>query len=177
MPTYAIQFDSQGIGCKPHSYGDDNAKLDAGEYAVTEAQMQNASQWSLVNGAIVEYLPNLRTKQIATLTAGYLEANAAVISFTDAAGVVDTYQADPGSITDLNNCLSGFRSAAAVPSGFYWRSATNANNAFTYADLVNLSAALATRGFANFAQLQTLKAQVMAATSASAVQAIVWVNP
>ena len=68
MPTFAIQFDSQGIGCKPHSYGDDNATLLPGEYAVTQAQMQNASQWCLVNGVVTEYLPNLQTSQIATLT-------------------------------------------------------------------------------------------------------------
>ena len=178
MPTYAIQFDSNGIGCKPHSYGDDNATLLPGEYAVTQAQMQNAGEWSLVNGAIVAYLPAIQAQQIANvLYPGYLAANTADISFTDAAGVTDTYQADPTSVADLNNCLSAFRAAAAVPTGFYWRSATNNNNAFTYADLVNLAAAMANRGFANFAQLQTLKADVMSATTVSAVQAIVWSNP
>ena len=78
---------------------------------------------------------------------------------------------------NLQNCLSGFRAAAAVPSGFYWRSATNQNNAFTYADLEKLSQAIAARGFANYNQLQTLIAKVKAAKKVSAVQAVVWVNP
>ena len=69
MPTYAIQFDSNGIGCKPHSYGDDNATLLPGEYAVTQAQMQNANQWSLVNGVIVQNLSAIQAAQISTLTA------------------------------------------------------------------------------------------------------------
>lgn len=131
--------------------------------------------WMVVNGVVTEKIAWAQTQQIANVIyPGYLAANAADISFTDAAGVTDTYQADPTSVAYLNNCLSAFRAAAAVPSGFYWRSATNNNNAFTYTDLVNLAAAMANRGFANFAQLQTLKADVMAATTVSAVQAVVW---
>ena len=123
---------------------------------------------------VLPTLAQAQSAQSALIKQGFANANAANISFTDAAGVTDTYQADPTSVADLNNCLSAFRAAAAVPSGFYWRSATNNNNAFTYADLVNLAAALANRGFANFAQLQTLKANVMAATTVSDVQAVVW---
>ena len=175
MPTFAIQFDTTtGLGFGANFYGDDNAKLAANEIACTEAQSQNPSLWQLVNGALVQSLTYAKAAQSALIKQGFANANAANISFTDAAGVTDTYQADPTSVADLNNCLSAFRAAAAVPSGFYWRSATNNNNAFTYADLVNLAAALANRGFANFAQLQTLKANVMAATTVSDVQAVVW---
>ena len=148
---------------------------------LTPAQWSSrmSQTWYVQNGTLVNPPPmtveDARTIQISTvLYPGYLAANASDISFTDAAGVTDTYQGDPTSVADLNNCLSAFRAAAAVPSGFYWRSATNNNNAFTYADLVNLAAALANRGFANFAQLQTLKANVMAATTVSDVQAVVW---
>ena len=121
-----------------------------------------------------------QTAQIALLRGAYVNANAANISFTDAAGVTDTYQCDPASIDNLQNCLSGFRAAGAVPTSpipFYWRSATNNNNPFTYADLENLSAAIAARGFANYNQMQTLIAKVKAAKKVSAVQAVVWVNP
>ena len=136
---------------------------------------------TVVNGALViqsgPTLVQAQTAQIAVLRTGYAAANAANISFTDAAGTTDTYQCDPASVLDLQNCLFGFRAAAAVPSGFYWRSATNNNNPFTYTDLVNLAAAITTRGFANFSQLQTLIAKVKAAKKVSAVQAVVWVNP
>ena len=115
--------------------------------------------------------------QSALIKQGFANANAANISFTTAAGVTDTYQCDPKSLQAIQTYLSGFQAAGAVPSGFYWRSATNQNNAFTYADLEKLSQAIAARGFANYNQLQTLIAKVKAAKKVSAVQAVVWVNP
>ena len=170
---YAMSFDTNGNGASSFQYPD-GTTLPVGQVACTFEQYQNPSQWTLVNGSLVQSLTYAKAAQSALIKQGFANANAANISFTDAAGVTDTYQADPTSVADLNNCLSAFRAAAAVPSGFYWRSATNNNNAFTYADLVNLAAALANRGFANFAQLQTLKANVMAATTVSDVQAVVW---
>ena len=181
MPTFAIQFDTTtGLGFGASFYGDDNAKLAANEIACTEAQSKNPSLWQLVNGALVQFLTYAQATQVALLRGGYANANAANISFTTAAGVTDTYQCDPASIDNLQNCLSGFRAAGAVPTSpvpFYWRSATNNNNPFTYADLENLSAAIAARGFANYNQMQTLIAKVKAAKKVSAVQAVVWVNP
>ena len=174
MTYYALILDANGNGIGQHSYVEEPAAYPANEIACTQAQAQTPAAWTVVNGSLVQSLTYAKAAQSALIKQGFANANAANISFTDAAGVTDTYQADPTSVADLNNCLSAFRAAAAVPSGFYWRSATNNNNAFTYADLVNLAAALANRGFANFAQLQTLKANVMAATTVSDVQAVVW---
>ena len=153
--------------------------------AITDAQWQAAlsSQYPVTveNDALViptgPTLAQAQATQVARLRGGYANANAANISFTNAAGVTDTYQCDPASIGTLQNCLSGFRASASVPTGFYWRSATNQNNAFTYTDLVNLAQAITDRGFANFAQLQALIAQIMAATTISDVEAVVWSNP
>lgn len=112
--------------------------------------------------------------QIVSLRQSYNIANASNISFTTAAGVTDTYQADPGSVGMLQQTLSGFRSAGKVPNGFYWRSATNQNNPFTYADLEGLAAALVNHGWANFQKLQALKVQVQDATTVADVQKVVW---
>ena len=177
MTYYALILDSNGDGIGAHSYVEEPATYPSNEAPCTAAQAQTPSLWQLVNGALVQSLSATQTAQIALLRGGYANANAANISFTDAAGVKDTYQCDPQSVLSLQNCLSGFRAAAAVPSGFYWRSATNRNNPFTYADLENLSAAIAARGFANYNQLQTLIAKVKAAKKVSAVQAVVWINP
>lgn len=155
---------------------------------ITDAQWQAAltSQYPVTveNDVLViptgPTLAQAQTTQVALLRGGFTTANAANISFTNTAGVTDTYQCDPASIDNLQNCLSGFRAAGAVPTSpipFYWRSATNNNNPFTYADLENLSAAIAARGFANYNQMQTLIAKVKAAKKVSAVQAVVWVNP
>ena len=157
--------------------------------AITDAQWQAAlaCQYPPVlvqNGALViptgPTLAQAQATQVALLRGGYATANAVNISFTDAAGVTDTYQCDPASIQALQNCLSGFRAAAAVPTapvGFYWRSATNNNNPFTYGDLEKLAQAITTRNFAYYNQLQTLIAKVKAAKKVSAAQAVVWVNP
>ena len=177
MTFYTIILDSSGVGAGSHAYVEEPTAYPANEAPCTAAQAQTPSLWQLVNGALVQSLSATQTAQVALLRGGYANANAAVISFTDAAGLTDTYQCDPASIDNLQNCLSGFRASASAPTGFYWRSATNQNNPFTYADLENLSAAIAARGFANYNQLQTLIAKVKAAKKVSAVQAVVWVNP
>lgn len=153
--------------------------------AITDAQWQAAlaSQYPVTveNDVLVipagPTLAQAQATQVALLRGGYANANTADISFTTAAGVTDTYQCDPKSLQAIQTYLSGFQAAGAVPSGFYWRSATNQNNAFTYADLEKLPQAIAARGFANYNQLQTLIAKAKAAKKVSAVQAVVWVNP
>lgn len=177
MTYYALILDSNGNGIGAHSYVEEPATYPSNEAACTEAQANQPMLWQLVSGALVQSLSATQDAQVALLRTGYAGANAAVISFTNAAGVTDTYQCDPASIGNLQNCLSGFRASASVPTGFYWRSAANQNNPFTYADLVNLAAAITARGFANFSQMQTLTAEVKAATTVAGVQAVVWTNP
>ena len=178
MTTYAIIYDTTtGIGYGSHAYGDSDPVLPSNEIACTQAQAQTPAAWTVVNGSLVQSLTYAKAVQSSLIKQGFANANAANISFTTAAGVTDTYQCDPKSLQAIQTYLSGFQAAGAVPSGFYWRSATNQNNAFTYADLEKLSQAIAARGFANYNQLQTLIAKVKAAKKVSAVQAVVWVNP
>ena len=111
MSTYAIQFDSNGVGCKPHSYGDDNATLLPGEYAVTQAQMQNASQWCLVNGTIVQSLPAAKTTQSALIKQGFADAVAAIpFTINGTNYTLDTAQskqaADMAIVVAANNALN-----------------------------------------------------------------------
>ncbi|MEC4682390.1 MAG: DUF4376 domain-containing protein [Nitrospirota bacterium] len=150
--------------------------------AITDTQWQDALSCpyppiTVENGVLViPTLPTLaqaQAAQVATLRTAYGNANATSISFTDSAGVTDTYQCDDVSVQNLNRCISGFRSGT-VPSGFYWRSATNRNNSFTYADLEALGLEIANRGFANFEKMQTLLTQVESATTVSAVNTIIW---
>lgn len=150
------------------------ALVPSGAIVCTQAQAESPSLYAVVDGVVVQSLAGYQSAQSILLRQSYASANAADISFTDSAGVTDTYQCGPASILNLQNCLSAFRAAAAVPSGFYWRSSTNNNNPFSYADLVGLATAAANRGFTNFAQLQTLLAEIQAATTVADVQAVVW---
>ncbi len=138
--------------------------------------------WTVVNGALIappapttaQLLSQAQTAQITMLTQAYGAAIQQPVSYTSKGGVTKTYQADPGSLSNLQNAIFGFQGAGATPNGFYWVSADNTQVPFTFADLQGLAAALLAQGWAEFQKLQTLKAEVMAATSASAVQAIVW---
>ena len=176
MEVFGIQFDSSGIPIGDW-VADSTYPVPPDVTICTQEQANTWQAWTLVSGSLVQSLTYAKAAQSALIKQGFANANAANISFTTAAGVTDTYQCDPKSLQAIQTYLSGFQAAGAVPSGFYWRSATNQNNAFTYADLEKLSQAIAARGFANYNQLQTLIAKAKAAKKVSAVQAVVWVNP
>lgn len=119
-------------------------------------------------------LAQVQDAQISDLYDAYAAAIAQPVSFTSKAGVVKTYQADPDSANKLGQMLLAYLGAQATPAGFYWLSADNTQVPFSYADLQGLAADMGAQGFAAFAHLQTLKAEVRAATTAAAVSAIVW---
>lgn len=153
--------------------------------AVTAEEWANQSGvWYVENGALTqtypyaptaaELLAQAQAEQKGVVTQGYNAAITATISFTDSAGVTDTYQADSVSQQYLQRAVTGYRISGTVPSGFYWRSATNHNNAFTLADLEGLYGSMLARAEEAYQQLQSLKAEIAAAGTVSAVQAIVW---
>ena len=127
-----------------------------------------------ITAPTAQLLAQAQSAQISALAQAYKSAIVQPVSYTSKGGVTKTYQADPGSLSNLQNSILGFQSAGATPSGFYWVSADNTQVPFAYADMQGLAAALLAQGWAAFQHLQNLKADVMAATSVSAVQAIVW---
>jgi len=112
--------------------------------------------------------------QGVSLGAAYAAACAQPVSFTTAAKVTKTFQADPGSITVLQQTLAGLSGAQATPAGFYWVAADNTQVPFSFADLQGLAAAMLAQGWTAFQHLQTLKAEVAAATTVAAVLAVTW---
>lgn len=115
-----------------------------------------------------------QSQQLDLLSAAYAAAIALPVPLTTAAGVAQTYQADPQSIYNATASMLGCQAALATPAGFFWVAADNTHVPFTYHDLQALSAAFFAQGSAAFAKLQTLKAQVRAASSAAATVAVVW---
>jgi len=138
--------------------------------------------WTVVGGVLTppvpptaaELLAQAQVAQIATLKQSYGAAIQQPVSYTSKGGVTKTYQADPQSVANLQNMLLAFQAAGAAPTGFYWVSLDNTQVPFTYADLQGLAAVMGEQGAAAFQHLQTLKAEVTAAASVSAVQAITW---
>lgn len=115
-----------------------------------------------------------RTAQIDGISAVYAAAVTLPVSFKTAAGVTQTFQADTDSQTILMQATQGYVLAGSVPSDFYWVAADNTQVAFTLADLQGLYQAMLARGWAAFQQLQARKAQINAASTVEAVQAITW---
>jgi hypothetical protein len=119
-------------------------------------------------------LAYMQQQQIATLYAAYQQAIQQPVSYTSKGGVTKTYQADPGSVANLQNMLLAFSVTQTVPSDFYWVAADNTQVPFTYADLQGLMQAIGMQAETVFQHLQTLKNKVRAATTVAAVQAITW---
>lgn len=176
MDNYLI-LDSAGIvvgvGVTP------DGTIPSGAVACTP---QQASTWqilSVANGSIVaapaaQLLANAQNAQIQVLATSYAEAIQVPVSYTSKGGITKTYQADPQSVANLTQMLLTFQAAAATPTGFYWVSVDNTRVPFTYADMQGLALAFGAQGVPAFQQLQNLKAEVLAATTVSAVQAIIW---
>ncbi len=144
---------------------EDSANIDWIEY-------QN---WlSLGNTPTPVALTDLQTKQIAILTEAYQTAISSTVGYTTTGGVTQTYQADPVSLGNLQDSMLALQKTAATPAGFYWVAADNTQVPFTYADLQGLATAIYMQGWTAFQHLQTQKAAVRAATTAAAVQAVVW---
>ncbi len=176
--TYFLTPDSASTGFTGSGYTPDGT-IPAGAIACTQTQADNYSAYSLSGGAIVsapaaQLLAQAQAAQIGALKQAYSAAIQAPVNYTSKGGVTKTYQADPQSASNLQNAILGLRASGATPSGFYWVSADNTQVPFTFADLQALAAALLAQGWASFQRLQTLKAEVLAATSVSAVRAIVW---
>lgn len=178
MTTYALIFDtSTGAILGPHIYGDSNVTLPSNEVACTQAQATgNVSLWQVELSTspytLVQSLAGAQAAQIAALTKSYVASLAAPISFTTASGATDTYATDERSLAALRDYAAAFKSG--VPKGFVWRSASNVDQPFTYADLEGLLSAIAARRYALFRTLQSLKAKVRAAKKPSAVSSVVW---
>ena len=130
--------------------------------------------WVDAGGVATLALSDAQSKQIIALSIAYQNAIVQPISYTSKGGVTQTYQADANSINNLSSMLLAFQSTQTVPDGFYWLSEDNTQVPFTYADMQALAQAIGTQANAAFHTLQTLKAQVRAATTADQVQAITW---
>lgn len=118
--------------------------------------------------------------QSTVIDAAYMAAAQVDVTFSTAAGVTKTYQADCGGSTGLDSqsvllkAVTGYGLVGAVPTGFTWKSADNTLVAFTLDDLKGLYAAMLEQGSVAFGKRAMLKANIAAATTISAVQAITW---
>jgi hypothetical protein len=123
-----------------------------------------------------ELLASAQESQKAAVDGAYALCVSADIEFKTASGVAKTFQADAGSQMVLMQATQGYRIAGAVPPNFFWKAADNTLVAFALADLEGLYVTVLGRGWAAFQKRATLKAEIDAATTVEAVQAIEWAS-
>jgi hypothetical protein len=119
-------------------------------------------------------LTGAQAAQKEAIDAAYAAAIQASVIFKTAAGVTQTFQADADSQTVLMQAVQGYQIAGAVPENFFWKTADNSLVAFTLADLKGLYLVMLAQGWVAFQRRATLKADIDAATTVAAVQAITW---
>lgn len=119
-------------------------------------------------------LSEAQQHQISQLFGSYTLAITQPVTYQSQANITKQYQTDSQSINNLSSMLLAFQSTQTVPQGFYWVALDNTQVPFTYQDMQNLAATIGTQGFTSFSKLQSLKAQVITATTVAQVQTITW---
>ena len=152
--------------------------LPANCIACTQTQAETWQTLEVVGGGIqaipsAALLITAQRKQNTLNYASYLAAIQGLVSYTSKGGITTQYQADQGSVANLQSTLLGFQLAQATPAAFYWVALDNTQVPFEYADLLGLAQAMTLPGAAAFAKWQNLKAQV-AAADLSTASTIIW---
>ncbi|WP_298214338.1 hypothetical protein [Acidocella sp.] len=144
--------------------------LPTGAVECTEEQYQNASAWTVANDQIVAYTPPLAQVQAAQITALQSTCQAAIeAGFTSAAlGASANYPSDPRSQVNI--------ALAAANGGSLWcETGTSwAFTAHTAAQAQQVQKDLTAHIQSCQSQYAGLLAQVIAAASVAAAQAVVW---
>lgn len=133
--------------------------------------------YAYVDGELLppaDVLAPAQQAQMVVLTEAYQQAFSQDIDFTTAAGVTAQFQADVGSIADLQSMLTAYGSSGVLPDGFFWVAADNRKIPVTFADLQALAKTIGDQGWAAFRHLQDRKADVRAAKTIAAAQAVTW---
>jgi hypothetical protein len=152
---------------------------------ITDAQWQtclSAPGYTVVNGALVaptpptaaQLLATAQATQTALLNAAYQAAIVAPVSYTTAAGATAVFNQTETAKENLQDALLASEKAGAWSLNV-WQSAAGAIvTPFTYADLQGLAAAMEAVDAPDYQTLLGLLAQVAAATTVEAVQAVAW---
>ncbi len=123
-------------------------------------------------------LSEARSSQIAALQSSYQAAISAPVSFKNAAGVTSTYAfgatLTPGGANAQTLLTQILSAGAAAWTAGVWFDTTGKAQTMTFADLQGLAAAIEAMETPDEQNLMTKIANVQAATSVEAVQAIVF---
>jgi hypothetical protein len=178
---YALIFDAAGNGVGVHSYAQAPSTYPTNELPCTETQAATPSLWTNAGGVITASLPAAQAAQIVVL----LAACAAAITggYTSSAlGAAHSYGSQS---TDQINMTASVVASLLPSLPSTWTTPFKcADSTGTWAMRPHTAAQIQQAGLdgktwvtACQNQFDAFSAQVTAATSVEAVQAIVWSNP
>ena len=164
-------------------YGYGPAPANADTLAVTSAEWADqAGAWYVVSGALTQTNPNTPTAtqllaqaqaaQIVILTAARNAAMLAPVSFTTAGGTTAMFSTSADAIGYLQGVIDA--GSAAWSANLWLSNAGTPITPFTFADAQGLAAAIEAVETPEYQELLKLIGEVMAATTVSAVQGVIW---
>ena len=172
---YALVIDSNGNGVGAHAYYEQPSSYPSNEVACTQSQAQSPMAYQIVNGQIVESLAYAKTSQIILLQSAFQQAEQAPVSLTLASSITTSFGMSPHDWTKIVGLYSKYvAKGVTVPSGYQIPDVNGVLQIVTVTDIENLFDAGETQMTGAIAKLSSLVGQVEAATTVSAVQAIVW---
>lgn len=148
--------------------------------AVTSEEWANQSgAWYVVNGALTQTnpnaLPQAQARQIALLQSAFQQAEQSPVSLTLASGITTSFGMTPHDWAKIVGLYSKYvAKGIALPSGYQIPDVNGTLQAVTVTDIENLFNAGETQMTGVIAKLASLAGEVQAATTVSAVQAIVY---
>lgn len=112
--------------------------------------------------------------QVAVLTAAYNAAIVAPVSYTTKAGAAAVFGQSETDKSNLQSAIAGSMSSGAWAVGLWLDANGQPVSPFTFADLEGLAAAMSAADAPDFTHLLGKIAEVKAAGSVAAVQAVGW---
>ena len=154
----------------PHAFDDSVASQSA------QITTNLANGWTDVTTtwAPANVMADALAAKLAEFETAYAAAIVADVSYTSVGGVTKTYQADAGSVVNLQATINGCAKTQTTPSGFYWVASDNTQVPFSYADLLALAEVIFVQGAIAFQRLQAAKNAAKAATTYVALSAVQW---
>ena len=150
----------------------------------TQAQYENSSRYTVdasTTPPTIQQAPasvlltQAQASQIALLQSAFQKAEQAPVSVTLASGVTTSFGMTPHDWTKIVGLYSKYAAkGVALPSGYQIPDVNGTLQAVTVTDIENLLNAGETQMTGAITKLASLVSQVEAATTVSAVQAIVW---
>jgi len=175
--AYYLTPNATGTAFTGSGYTPDGT-IPVGAVPCTQAQAQAYQSYvpdgsgAMADAPATQLLAQAQAAQIAILTAARNAAMLAPVSYTTAGGIAAMFSTKAEAVSYLQGVIAA--GSAAWTANLWLSNAGTPITPFTFADVQGLAAALEAVETPEYQELLKLIGEVMAATTVSAIRAIVW---